>query len=74
MSLNIYYVWLKFGTYTSNITSKFILFILFFGIFTPISLILKLLNKDLLSKKINKTATTYWIIRKTQPQSMRNQF
>ena len=69
-----YHVWLKLGTYTSSVTSKLILFILFFGLFTPISFILKLLKKDLLSKKIDKNATSYWIIRKTQPQSMKNRF
>ena len=29
-------------------------------IFTPVSLVMKLLGKDLLDKKIDKQAVTYW--------------
>jgi hypothetical protein len=47
---------------------------LYFGFFTPISLVLKLLGKDLLNKKIDKSQESYWVERKTQPQSMKNQF
>ncbi len=50
------------------------MFILYFGIFTPVSLVLKILGKDLLKKKMDKQGSSYWIDRETQPQSMKNQF
>lgn len=69
-----YRVWIRIGDFIGNIISKSVLFILFFGLFTPISVILKLFGKDLLRKKINKNKSTYWIEREIQPQPMKNQF
>ncbi len=73
--LSVFYsVWVKFGGFIGGIISKVILFILYFGLFTPVSIVLKLLGKDLLKKKISINDKTYWVSRKTQPQSMKNQF
>jgi hypothetical protein len=73
--LNIFYkIWIKFGEFMGRIISTIIMFILYFGLFTPISLFLKLLGKDLLNKKMDRSQNTYWVDRETQPQSMKNQF
>lgn len=69
-----YKVWLKFGEIIGNIISKVIMTILFYGLFTPIALILRLLGKDLLGKKLDKNSSTYWVKRDTQPGSLKNQF
>lgn len=69
-----YLIWVKFGEYIGNIISKIIMFVLYFGVFTPVALILKVIGKDLLSKRIDKNAQTYWEEREVQPQSMKNQF
>lgn len=69
-----YKIWVKFGEFLGGITSKIIMFILFFGLFTPISMVLKILRKDLLRKKMKPTDESYWIERETQPTSMKNQF
>jgi len=71
---NFYKVWIKVGDFIGSIVSKIIMFILYFGLFTPISIFLRILGKDLLNKKINKSKDTYWVERVTQPQSMKNQF
>ncbi|MDZ7818381.1 MAG: hypothetical protein U5K55_07080 [Aliarcobacter sp.] len=71
---NFYNVWMRIGEFLGRISSSIIMFFLFFGIYTPISLVLKIFSKDLLNKKINKDKSTYWIKRETQPQSMKNQF
>jgi len=63
-------IWLIYG----GIISKIIMFILYFGLFTPVSIFLKILGKDLLSKKVDKSKYSYWVNRKDQPQSMKNQF
>ena len=47
--------------------------IIFFLVVTPIGLLMRLLNKDLLNLKFNKNSS-YWI-KKTEPKSkMKNQF
>jgi len=71
---SFYNIWTKVGEFIGGIISKIVMFILYFGLFTPIAIFLKLLGKDLLNKKIDKTQASYWIDRERQPESMRNQF
>ncbi len=73
--LTVFYIlWTKLGVIIGGIVSKLIMLILYFGLLTPISLILKILGKDLLAKKMDRRKSTYWINRETQPQSMKKQF
>ena len=69
-----YQIWMKFGEFIGGIMSKIMMTILYFLFFTPISIFLKIIGKDLLDKRIDKSQTSYWIERETQPQSMKNQF
>ena len=70
----IFQGWIKFGNYLGKINSKIIIFLLFFGIFTPIALILKILKKDLLNKKIDKNLASYFKPRDLELGDMKNQF
>ena len=72
--IRFYQTWIKFGNFVGNINSKIIIFILFYVIFLPIGLILKLLGKDLLRKKIVKSCDTYFVDRNPQVNNMKNQF
>lgn len=74
MLTKFYQVWMKIGHFIGGIISKIIMFILYFGVFTPISLFLKLIGKDLLNKKVDTSQKSYWINRERQPESMKNQF
>ncbi len=56
----LYIFWMKLASVLSWINSRLILCLMFYLIFTPIGLILKLLRKDLLELKIDKAAETYW--------------
>ena len=47
---------------------------IFFLTITPMGLVIKLLRKDLISQKIDKKAKSYWIKRKEDLGSMKNQF
>ena len=67
-------IWIKFGEIIGKINSKIIIFIMFFGLFTPIGLILKILGKDLLSKKIKPADSSYFIPRSQPNTDMKNQF
>jgi hypothetical protein len=69
-----YQAWIKFGDFIGKINSKIIIFILFYFLFLPIGILLKIFRKDLLGKKIDSSATSYFIDREKQPEGMENQF
>jgi len=73
----IYKAWMSFAVVMGFIMTRVILTILYFGMFTPIALIAKLLGKDLLDERLNKNATTYWVKRPAttfDPKSAENMF
>ena len=70
----IFQLWVKFGNFFGNINSKIIIFALFFFIFTPIGILLKIFRKDLLKKKLDKDKESYFEKRSSQPGTMINQF
>jgi hypothetical protein len=70
-------LWARFGRLLSKITNPIITGVMFYVIFTPAGLLLRLFGKDLLRLKNDRNATTYWIHRDPAgliPESMRNQF
>lgn len=70
----IYQNWVKFGGALGKINSFIIVFILFYAIFTPVGIILRLMKKDLLSKKIDKSKTSYFLSQRNQINDMKHQF
>lgn len=56
----LYIFWMKLAFVLSWISTRLILCLMFYFVFTPIGLILKLLRKDLLDRKIDKAGKTYW--------------
>jgi len=69
-----YQSWIKFGDFIGKINSKIIILVLFYLVFLPIGILLKICRKDLLGKKINQSAKSYFIDREKQPEAMENQF
>jgi hypothetical protein len=69
--LNI--VWFKFGLFLGKIVSPIVMGVIFFFVVTPIALLMKLLQKDLLNLKFNKN-NTYWIEKSGPKSKMKNQF
>jgi hypothetical protein len=65
--------WIKLGNLLGKIISPIVLFIIFFGFITPLTILSKAFNKDLLNLKFNKS-TTYWIKRDKKLESMNKQF
>jgi len=66
-------MWFKLGLFLGKIISPLIMGIIFFIVVTPIGIIMRLINKDLLNLKYNKEKS-YWI-KKVGPKSkMKNQF
>ena len=66
-------LWLKFGTLLGRIVSPIVMFLVYFVFITPLAVIIRLLGKDLLRKKFNKSPS-YWIKRGKNIGTMKKQF
>ena len=66
-------IWFKFGIFLGKIISPIVMGIIFFLVVTPIAILMKLLQKDLLNLKFNKN-NTYWIEKSGPKSKMKNQF
>ena len=66
-------LWFKFGIFLGNIISPIVMGIIYFAVVTPIALLLKIINKDVLSLKKTKNGS-YWKNKEKYNSSMRNQF
>ena len=66
-------LWFKFGILLGKVVSPVVMGIVFFAVVTPISLIMKILKKDLLNIKKNKDQS-YWIAKSGPKSKMKNQF
>ncbi len=56
----IYILWMIIAVLLGFVSTRVILTILFYLIITPISIIFKILGKDPLNKKIDKSKSSYW--------------
>ena len=65
--------WLVFVKPLINIVSLVVILLLFFLIVTPIGIIMRLLGKDLIGLKLDKSAKSYWIKKEKSLDSMENQ-
>ncbi len=66
-------LWFKFGLILGSFVSPIVMGVVFFIVVTPISLIMRILGKDSLNLKKNKS-NTYWIEKKDSKSTMKNQF
>ena len=66
-------IWFKFGLLLGKIISPIIMGVIFFFVVTPIALLMKLIQKDLLNLKFNKNKT-YWIEKSGPKSNFKNQF
>lgn len=61
-------LWFKFGLLLGKIVSPVVMGLIFFGIFTPIAIFMRIIGRDELRLK-NNNQTTHWIKRRTSNQS-----
>ena len=66
--------WIKLGEILGLIIAPIIMALVYFIILTPISLIVRMLGKDLLGLKFLKKQDTYWMKRKKKLGTMKKQF
>ena len=66
--------WIKLGEILGIIIAPIIMALVYFVILTPVSIVVRIFGKDLLSLKLLKEKETYWIERKKSLGSMKKQF
>lgn len=66
-------LWFKFGIFLGKIISPLIMGVIFFLVVTPTGLIVRLLGKDLLNLKYNRSKS-YWIEKSGPKSKMKYQF
>ena len=64
----VYTGWMKFGHAIGWFNTRLILGLVFFVIFFPVALVLKLLRKDPIARKLDDTAGSYRVASKQPPR------
>ena len=71
----IYYVWMKIGYILGWINTRIILAVVYYGLFTPMGLAMRLMGKDSMHRGFKQDAATYRVVRAPRHRHhMRNQF
>ena len=70
----VYITWMKLAFILGWINTRVLLLLIFYLIFTPIGLVVRLLGKDLLDKKFQINKPSYWIKKEALPRSYEKQF
>lgn len=66
--------WLFFGFLIGLVVSPIVLAIVFYGVITPLGLLMRLFGRDALRLRSNPALATYWRERTEPPSSMTEQF
>ena len=66
-------LWFKLGIFLGRFIAPIVMGFVFFFVVTPTSLIMKLLQKDILRLKKNNSKT-YWINKSNENNDLKNQF
>jgi len=67
--------WMRFGLLLSKVVSPVILAFLFYAVFLPVGLFLKLVKKDILNLRLKPELNSYWVDSTlSAPTSMKDQF
>jgi len=70
-------LWFAFGLLLHRVVNPIVMGLVFFVAVTPTAIVMRMLGKDPLRLRVDRTAKTYWIERRPPgpaPETMRNQF
>lgn len=67
-------IWIKFGDLLGKIIAPIVMFVVYFTVIFITSIILKILNKDILSLKIDKASNSFWKLKDKKLGDMSKQF
>lgn len=71
----IHYGWMKVGHVMGAINTSIILGVIYYGMITPMGVVMRLMGKDSMHRLLVQDATTYRVVRAPRPRNhMRNQF
>ena len=72
LALLIYYPWMGVSFVMGSIISYLIVAFIFFILITPVAIIFKIIGRDPLSLKVEKSAGSYWIqVKRTKPYNVK---
>lgn len=69
--------WMKFGELLHRIVSPLVLGVIFYGVFTPVALVMRMAGRDAMKRRFEPAARTYWVERDPpgpDDDSFRDQF
>lgn len=69
--------WMRFGELLHRIVSPIVLGIVFYGVFTPFACVMRMAGRDILHRRFEPEAKTYWVDRSPPgpaADSFENQF
>ena len=55
--------WMQFGELLHRVVSPLVLGIIFYGVFTPIGLVMRMAGRDIMKRRFEPGAPTYWVER-----------
>ena len=67
-------LWFRFGLLLGKIIAPIVMALVFFLVITPIGIFLRLIGKDVLNRKYDKSKKSYWTLRKNLMGTMKKQF
>ena len=67
-------IWFKFGMLLGSFIAPIVMMLVYLLTVIPTGIIIKLLGKDILRKKLDQKANSYWIVRNEIMGSMKNQY
>jgi len=69
--------WMTFGRLLHRVVNPVVMGFMFFGLITPIAIFLRLTGRDILSRRYEPKASSYWIVREPpgpNPDSLARQY
>jgi hypothetical protein len=67
-------LWMRFGAMLHHVVSPVVLGAIYFGMFAPIALVFRLRGRDILMRRFDAAAPTYWTPRDPQGRDPRRSF
>ena len=52
--------WMKFGELLHHVVSPLVMGVIFFGVFTPVALVMRMIGRDAMARAFEPAAPTYW--------------
>jgi hypothetical protein len=54
------HAWMKFGELLHHVVSPIVMGVIFFGVFTPTAMIMRVIGRDAMARSFEPAAPTYW--------------